>query len=171
MVKHLEYTVKERIGDIEIRRYPDHILAVVEGMRDNTAFGHLFRYISGENISKKKIEMTAPVVSSQKIDMTAPVISRPAFMAFVLPSQFTFDNAPKPTDPKVHLFKKESRLAAVLRFRGRAGENQVRAKTNELLTELKKYKRMVKGEPFLMRYNPPFIPGFLRRNEIGVDID
>jgi hypothetical protein len=26
------------------------------------------------------------------------------------------------------------------------------------------------GEPFLMRYNAPFTPGFLRRNEVGVEI-
>jgi hypothetical protein len=171
MVEQLEYTVKERIEDIEIRLYPEHVIAVVEGMGDNTAFNHLFSYIAGENVSKEKIKMTAPVVSSQKIDMTAPVISSPAFMAFVLPTQFTFDNAPEPTDPKVHLVKKESRLAAVLRFRGRAGENQVQMKTNVLLSGLKKNNRKVKGEPFLMRYNPPFIPGFLRRNEIGIDIE
>ncbi|MDD3622937.1 MAG: heme-binding protein, partial [Methanofollis sp.] len=26
------------------------------------------------------------------------------------------------------------------------------------------------GEVFLMRYNPPWVPGFLRRNEVGIEI-
>ncbi len=92
-------------------------------------------------------------------------------MAFVLPSKFTMDNAPRPMDTKVHLAQKQSSYKAVLRFRGRAGEDQVNIKTKELLSILKEHKRKIIGQPFLMRYNPPFIPGFFRRNEIGVDIE
>ncbi len=33
-----------------------------------------------------------------------------------------------------------------------------------------KFLTITGGEPFLMRYNPPFTPGFLRRNEIGIEI-
>ncbi len=171
MVEQLEYTVKERIGEIEIRHYPKHVIAVVEGLGDNSAFGYLFRYITGANISKENIDMTAPVISFQKIEMTAPVISQSGFMAFVLPSKFTIENAPRPSDTKVHLAERQSSLKAVIRFRGRAGDDQVNIKTKELLSILKEHKRKITGEPFLMRYNPPFIPGFFRRNEVAVDIE
>ena len=35
---------------------------------------------------------------------------------------------------------------------------------------LEEAKISIVGTPFLMRYNPPFTPGFLRRNEVGVEI-
>jgi hypothetical protein len=92
-------------------------------------------------------------------------------MAFVLPSRFNMDSAPRPTDPSVSLVENQSRKVAVIRFRGRAGQNQVKAKTKELLSVLKSSNKKNLGEPFLMRYNPPFIPGFLRHNEIGVEIE
>ena len=52
--------------------------------------------------------------------------------------------------------------------------NQLK-KTNEnikrLLTILENNDLKTKGEPFLMRYNSPFTPGFLRRNEVAIEID
>ncbi|MGZ4851490.1 MAG: heme-binding protein [Candidatus Bathyarchaeia archaeon] len=40
--------------------------------------------------------------------------------------------------------------------------------TQELLDELAKAEIKTKGKVFTMLYNPPFIPGFLRRNEVAV---
>ena len=40
----------------------------------------------------------------------------------------------------------------------------------ELIAILKTHKIQIKGEPVLMRYNSPFTPGFLRRNEVAVEI-
>jgi hypothetical protein len=171
MVEQADFKILEKVGTVEIRHYPKMILAVVEGLGDNEAFGHLFRYISGENVPRQKIEMTAPVISSQKIEMTVPVISGSSYMAFVLPSGYTIENAPRPSDPKVHLVEKNGRIVAAIRFRGRAGENQVHDKMNELIKTLRQHDKKIMDEPFLMRYNPPFIPGFLRHNEIGVEID
>jgi hypothetical protein len=64
--------------------YTPHILAetVVEGDLEeagNKAFRRLFRYISGDNRSRDKVAMTAPVSQEQKgekITMTAPVGQR-----------------------------------------------------------------------------------------------
>lgn len=171
MVENLEYTIKQNIEDVEIRHYPRLVLAVVRDLEDNEAFGFLFRYISGENISDQKIEMTAPVISSQEIDMTVPVISGSNYMAFVLPSKFTIDKAPKPKNPRVKLEERKSKNLAVLRFRGKAKQEDIKEKTKTLLSILSKHKIKTQGEPILMRYNPPFIPGFIRRNEIAFEVE
>ncbi len=155
MVQKVEYSVKRKIRAVEIRQYPEIVLAMVSGYGDNEAFGLLFRYISGANRAQQKLEMTAPVITSQEIEMTAPVISTENCMAFVLPPEFTFDTAPEPSNTQVRLKKMEPRRMAVLRFRGRTGKSAVEKKTKELLKNLKNNGIKPSGKTLLMRYNPP----------------
>ena len=114
--------------------------------------------------------MTAPVISSEKIQMTAPVISQKNYMAFVVPSAYNKDNVPKPTNPKVSIDIQPSRTVAVLRFSGYSTSKNIEKHTQKLLSQIKNNKLKTKGEPYLMRYNSPFAPGFIRRNEIAVEI-
>jgi hypothetical protein len=80
-VEEAEYTVALKEQSFELRRYEPHILAetIVDGDFDsagNKAFSRLFKYISGNNKSREKVEMTSPVgqgAASEKIDMTSPV--------------------------------------------------------------------------------------------------
>ena len=65
-IEEAPYTVVENDGEFEIRDYAPHVLAetVVAGAFDragNEAFSRLFRYISGDNRSRHKVAMTAPV--------------------------------------------------------------------------------------------------------------
>ena len=59
------YEVVESDGNIEIREYPDLVLASTEARLESRgndgSFMRLFRYISGNNESGQKIEMTTPV--------------------------------------------------------------------------------------------------------------
>ena len=170
MVEKAKYIVLEKTGDIEIRQYPEMILAVVDGY-DDSAFGLLFNYISGENTTKDKISMTTPVITSKKIKMTAPVISRDNYMAFVLPSSYNKDTVPTPTNPLVKINVQSKRTIAAIKFSGYSSDAKVEKMTKLLLNGLKKYEIKVKGVPFLMRYNSPFAPGFLRTNEVAVEIE
>lgn len=170
MVEKVQYTVLKKIGDIEIRQYPQLILAFVEEMDENSSFNLLFNYISGNNYTKDKIKMTAPVISSTKIEMTAPVISKKNYMAFVLPSSYNKNTVPDPLNPNVKIEIQPKKQLAVLRFSGNTSEARVEKMTEYLLDSLKKSNIKVKGIPFLMRYNSPFTPGFIRRNEIAVEI-
>lgn len=170
MVERVKYSIVETIGDIEIRQYPKMILAIVDGNDNDNAFGLLFNYISGENTLRDKIKMTAPVISSKKIEMTAPVISRDSYMAFVLPSSYDKDAVPIPTDPMVKIQIQPKKSFAVLRFSGYTSDAKVERMTQQMLNTLKKLNIKVKGIPFLMRYNSPFAPGFLRRNEVAVEV-
>ncbi len=175
MTDEIPYSVGQTLGDIEIREYPSVILATVQGRSDTGAFGLLFRYITGSNRSRSNIPMTAPVVSgpdpSVDIPMTAPVVSDGEHFSFVLPPTYTMETAPFPLDSRVRLNQVPPRRVAVIRFRGRSGARLVQERTEVLLEGLRRSGFHPIGSPFLMRYNPPYTPGFLRRNEIGIEVD
>jgi len=112
----LEYTTLRQADYIELRQYPTLVVVstLVKGSFSDTAkqaFRPLFQYISGDNTSESKISMTAPVISQQNagqdIAMTAPVIGTQVGnmweYQFVLPAQFTLENAPKPLNKNVIL--------------------------------------------------------------------
>lgn len=173
MTETIEYDVVKAIENIEIRRYPPIILATVRSPYDDAAFSILFDYISGNNGSRERISMSSPVVSRRsgaRIDMTAPVISDEATFSFVLPTGLNMDTAPRPSDPRIELVPVPSRYVAALRFSGRTHLREVMERERELLSWLNKLSIRTKGAPFLMRYNNPFTPGFLRRNEVGVEV-
>jgi hypothetical protein len=171
MTDQVPYDVVKKIEDLEIRRYPEVIFAVVEDNSDDSGFGLLFQYISGENKTRNRIAMTAPVVTSEKIKMTTPVVTRKEYMAFAIPSSYNKNTVPIPTNPSVRIEVTPKKTMAVLRFGGRTAETRVQKYIQELVTMLNAYKIQMKGEPVLMRYNSPFTPGFLRRNEVAVEID
>jgi hypothetical protein len=170
MVEAAPYEESGRIGDVELRRYPALRVASVRGFPEDEAFGFLFRYISGRNRTKKKIAMTAPVITSETIAMTAPVISDETTMSFMMPSAYSLGDLPEPVDTEVQISEIPPRDVAVIRFRGTADGESVAGMTRHLVETLRENGIAVAGTPFLMRYNPPFIPGIFRRNEIGVEI-
>ena len=170
MTDQISYDVIKKIDKLEIRQYPEVIFAVVENNMYDSGFNLLFQYISGENKTQTKISMTAPVVTSEKIKMTAPVLTGNNYMAFALPSQYSKDSVPIPKNPSVKIEVQPKKLMAVLRFGGRTTEKKVQNYIRELISILKTHKIQIEGEPVLMRYNSPFTPGFLRRNEVGIEI-
>jgi hypothetical protein len=169
MVEQAKYEVLKKIGKIEIRRYPRLVIARVDGYGDG-GFNLLFRFISGNNRQKSDIEMTAPVVS-EEIAMTAPVLSEKGSIVFIMPEGFTLETTPEPLDDRVKIVEVPERVVAALRFSGRWSNSTFNKKKEELLAEIEKAGLKVAGQVFSMRYNGPFTPWFLRRNELAVTID
>ena len=170
MTDQVPYDVIQKIENIEIRQYPEVIFAVVENNMYDSGFNLLFQYISGKNKTQSKISMTAPVITSEKIKMTAPVFTRNNYMAFAIPSSYNKNTVPIPTNPSVKIVVQPKKIMAILRFGGRTPEKRVQKYIQELITILKTHKIQIIGEPVLMRYNSPFTPGFLRRNEVAIEI-
>jgi len=170
MVEQVSYQLINKINDIEIRCYPELIVVSTVNESDNRSFGILFDYISGNNTSRKQIPMTSPVISSERIPMTSPVITKDNYMAFSLPNEYTIDTAPKPNDPSVSLEKIPKRTLAVLRFGGRISPPRFEKYSKLLKNELQENGIEISRDVFLLRYNSPFTPGFLRRNEVAIEI-
>jgi len=169
MVEQAKYEVLKKIGKIEVRRYPYLVIARVDGYGDE-GFNLLFRFISGENRQKSDIAMTAPVVS-EEIAMTAPVLSEKGSIAFIMPEGFTVETTPEPVDDRVKIVEIPERVVVALRFSGRWSNSIFKKKSEELLAEIEKAGLKVVGQVYSMRYNGPFTPWFLRRNEVAVPIE
>jgi hypothetical protein len=166
----IPYSIKGTTGEIEFRQYPALVLATADNSENDAGFNLLFAYISGSNKPREKIPMTAPVITSQKIPMTAPVVSDAASMSFVMPAGTTREETPDPLDSRVRIVTLPEREVAVIRFSGYASPQEVDATTTRLQEGLKNEGILTVGEPFLMRYDSPWTPGFLRRNEVGIEI-
>lgn len=169
MVETLQYEVVRELGKVEIRRYPKIVIAKVTDPEAD-AFNLLYKFITGHNSKEEKVKMTTPVVS-EKIAMTSPVLSDNASMAFVMPKEYTIESVPKPLDNRVQIQEIPSRIVGVLCFSGGWSEKHFEKETQELLDELSRAGLKTKGSVFTMLYNPPYIPGFLRRNEVAIEVE
>jgi hypothetical protein len=175
-VEKAKYRVLEAQGNIELRQYEPRIVAetVVDGdFEGNEGFRRLAAYINGNNRKKESISMTAPVSQeylSDKIAMTAPVSQEKAGekwrITFVMPAEHSTATLPEPIDSRVRLREEPGKFMAAIRYSGTwSRENYEKHKATLVEFMLKRGLRAI-GEPVWARYNPPFMPWFLRRNEV-----
>ncbi|WP_438960505.1 SOUL family heme-binding protein [Nereida sp.] len=169
------YDVVSKADGYEVREYDDRIAAQVSSQtRSNKAFRTLFKYISGANQSAEKVSMTVPVAQSEKIEVTVPVTqgaeSDVRYMQFFLPSSYTLETAPKPTNPSVEVIKVEGGYYAVYGFSGRANDKNAKDAEAQLLDRLSRDGVTVTSEVIRATYNGPLTLPFNRRNEAMVRI-
>ena len=181
-----KFTVSLKEGNFEVRSYPALVAAQVSatGTRDeasNAGFKLLAGYIFGGNTRKQSIAMTAPVAQAQAgnetIAMTAPVIqtgvvgqSEAWTVRFIMPSAYTLETLPTPNNTKVQLLSLAPARFAAVKFSGLAREADVALRTAELNTYITKHALQPAGPPALARYNPPWTPWFMRRNEVLIPV-
>jgi nucleotide-binding universal stress UspA family protein len=105
-----------------------------------------------------------------RMDMTAPVsqaaVAGGMRVQFVLPKGVTLATAPEPIDPRVQLRLVPATTWAVIRYSGTWSQSNYREHLEALKAALQAAGVATQGEPVLARYNPPFTPWFMRRNEI-----
>ncbi|MDE2606128.1 MAG: heme-binding protein [Burkholderiales bacterium] len=177
------YQVVRRLDGVEVRQYAPYVVAQVrvDGSADEAgrqAFPILAGYIFGKNKGERKLEMTAPVTQAPvpvKMAMTAPVTQTAAnggyIVQFVLPREVTLATAPAPLDPRVELREVPGARVAVIRYSGFWSQSNYEEHLEKLEAALRAAGLAWSGEPVLARYNPPFTPWFLRRNEVWLQLD
>ena len=149
-------------GEFELRDYP--ALTVVEtpmtrtGNNADGSFMRLFRFITGGNEAKQKIAMTTPVFMSGS--------DTNATMAFVMPAKLVRGEVPKPTDGSVSVQELPSGRFAVLRFQGGRKAKNEAAALQQLKDWMKAEGLSELSPPVFAYFDPPWTPGFLRRNEV-----
>jgi len=178
------YAVLDRIGDnIEIRQYGPRVAAetIVDTSKSDNARGDAFRliagYIFGANKTSEKVAMTSPVeigAPGTKIAMTAPVEVNKSgsglVMRFFMPSKYSIEQLPEPTDSRVKLTVIPPTTIAVLRFSGSTGDSAVSIRTAELVSALQSSERKTAGPATAFFYNPPWTLPFLRTNEVVIPV-
>lgn len=179
-----KYEVVQRFDKMELRRYEARLVAEVRveaedgDQASRAGFRLLGNYIFGANQVGDEIAMTAPVeqrAASQKIEMTAPVEQRlegggdgtAAYtIRFTMPRKWTLETIPKPTNDRVKLLEAPAQCMFVDRFSGspspaKVGDRAARVEAAALDAGL-----TVLAAHTYARYDPPWIPGPFRRNEI-----
>jgi hypothetical protein len=181
-VEEARYTVLVQQDKLEIREYATSIVAEVIIKDDfksasNSAFRPLFKYISGDNTGRDKIAMTAPVAQKsepEKIAMTSPVGQRKSgdswAVSFMMPDFYTMDSIPLPDNPSVKLREIPAYRAAAIRYSGTWSEKGYKKQLALLQDWMEAENLEAAGEPVWARYNAPFTPWFMRRNEILIPI-
>jgi hypothetical protein len=180
-IEEPDYRVEKTTDVYEIRAYEPYIVAqtLVTGDASdagNEGFRILAAYIFGKNQSQGSIAMTAPVAqSAAKIEMTAPVAMRAGpkgyWVQFAMPHQWTLATLPKPLDERVQLIQMPARRVAVVRYSGFWSESRYEENLARLRAALVADGLVTEGDPVWARYDPPWIPWFLRRNEIWLQLE
>ena len=177
-IEEPDHEVIRRFDNVELRQYAPYVVAevVLDASAEdagNQAFPLLAGYIFGKNKGEKKFAMTAPVTQTAaptRMDMTAPVTQAAAAsgmrVQFVLPKGVTLATAPEPIDSRVQLRLVPAVTWAVIRYSGTWSRANYLEHLGELKAALQAAGVATQGEPVLARYNAPFTPWFMRRNEI-----
>ena len=180
------YRLLAEHGPLQIRGYDPKVVArtVVTGDDERAAtregFRRLAGYIFGANGGEREIAMTTPVERRQAseagstIAMTTPVETggrRGSWeITFTMPSEYSLEALPRPDDARVELAEVPGQTLAVLRFAGRVDDAERSERTQELEALLEAHGYQPVGEPTLAQYDPPWVLGPFRRNEVLVPV-
>ncbi|HET9977245.1 MAG TPA: heme-binding protein [Burkholderiaceae bacterium] len=150
-------------GAIEIRRYAPYAVAevFVAGPADTAApraLQILVGYLAGANLGERTIARTAPVTQS--------ALDGGTLVRLALPQGVTPATAPVPTDSRVVRRELAGHTLAAIRYPGRWSPAHDRAQFERLTAVLRAARMTWAGEPRYARYNGPWSPWFLRRNEV-----
>ncbi|MBC8191654.1 MAG: heme-binding protein [Candidatus Marinimicrobia bacterium] len=181
-IEEAKYTVVQKDGQFEIRDYESYLLAEIniEGSMEGAssmAFRPLFNYISGANRSQTKVSMTSPVsqeVGNEEIKMTTPVSQERNqnswAISFMMPQHFTLETIPTPEDNRVQIREVSGRRVATIRYSGFWSEKGYSKHKAKLESWIAAQGLEPAGPAIWARFNAPFTPWFLRRNEVQIPV-
>lgn len=156
------YRVERSAGAFEIRDYP--ALTLVQTPMtpggDGEGFRRLFHFIQGDNQKQQKIAMTTPVFMA--------AVGTNQTMAFVLPDGIATNQAPVPSNPQVTVTAFPPGRYAVMRFSGNRSAAREAASLTQLQSWLQAAGYAQLGRPVYGYFDPPWIPGWWRRNEVMI---
>ena len=150
----------------EIRHYADRLIVQAPlNSRDgeNSSFRKLFNYISGANNNSEEIKMTIPVTQTQK--------DNESFMQFYLPSKYTKETIPIPSNSDIEIATIKEGYFAVIKYSGRSSDKNFLKYSEILYQKLLEDQILVKGSAIKATYNGPFTLPILRRNEAMFNVD
>jgi hypothetical protein len=179
-IEEPKYEVIQKDGAFEIRKYAPILIAETSLVGDmdeasNKGFRLIADFIFGNNKLadsnvNSKIAMTAPVTIEPQSSETNMQTAKKWRIHFVMPSQYTLDNIPKPKNDAITLKELPSKFFLVYSYSWLNTLSRVQTKTDEALEWANRKGLKVIGAPQLSRYDPPWTPPMFKRNEIMLEI-
>lgn len=167
-VEQPPHVLVRRDGRIEIRDYP--ALRVAEVTRTGTrqdavrsGFGPLAGYIFAREREGDRIAMTAPVTQT-------PEGADRWTVQFIMPADYALADLPAPAGADVRVTERPARRMAAIRFGGVATDDSIARHEADLRSWMQAEGHGAIGHPIYAYYNDPLTPGFLRRNEVLIEI-
>ena len=167
MTEQQKFRVVKKFIDFEIRDYEPCLIAevIVDGSMNQAGsygFRPLFNYISQNSIS-----MTAPVIQ-------IPVKKGQWKISFVMPYGSDISSLPISKNSEVEINQVPQGFYACRRFTGNYTE--IKLEKNLKLLKDALIKELITEKGFennwrSARFDPPFKPSFLKRNEIQIPIN
>ena len=153
----------------QIRAYEEFLICEIQvnGTQKDAlrkGFIPLARFIGGKDREGEKISMTVPVMQKLKASPYDWSVS------FFMPSKFNGRSLPKTNNSQIESRTIKATTFATLRFRGNPSYSKLLEKEVELSTILENYGYDAVDESMFAFYNDPLTPGFLRRNEIFIEV-
>ena len=157
------YDIVHKTDIYEIRHYSDRLVVQVINRSDDNSFRKLFNYISGANNTSEEIKMTIPVTQTKK--------NNESFMQFYLPSKFTKETIPIPSNSDIEIATIKEGYFAVIKYSGRSSDKNFVKYSQTLYQKLLEDKILIKGSAIKATYNSPFTLPPFRRNEAMFNVD
>ena len=88
-----------------------------------------------------------------------------------MPSTYTLETVPEPLDPRITLRQVAGGRFAVIRYSGFWSDDNYREHLEQLQRAVDAAGLRTTGRPVYSRYDAPFVPWFLRRNEIWLRLE
>jgi hypothetical protein len=161
-----EYKVLKTIEEVEIRLYPNMIVAktALSGnsfdKQGSDGFRTIAGYIFGGNEKSQKIAMNSPVVMS---------IGDSATMYFVMPKSYKQTDLPTPNSSQVKIVEESAKTLAVITYGGFSSDEKIESHRAKLAAILTKNEIKTKGDYMYMGYNAPW-DVIDRKNEVAIEV-
>ena len=164
-----EYKSEKHPSGFEIRNYSAMTVVITKKEKSKTTkerdsrFMRLFKYIDKSNSKSEKIAMTTPVFMG--------LDGNEGEMSFVLPQKVAAKGAPTPNSDALYINKMNPTKFAAMRFRGKPSKENEAAK--KLIKKIQDagFSISKNAKPIFAYYDPPWIPVFLRKNEVLIQIN
>ena len=163
------YTVVQKTDQFEVRAYPKATYAQITTynhiLKDalRSGFRSLFSYITAKDSEHEKIAMTSPVLFQP--------VGKSWTTRFVLPDSYTAETAPQPRKKEIRIVEDGLRRVAVMTVPGAPQEKEWFAAAKKLREALRGAGLNGPDSAWFARYDAPWVPTFLRCNEVMIEVE
>jgi len=166
---------QQTVDGCEIRQYPTVVIAETVANTEVAARRRLEQYLGGANTLAERIPATTPIRTRHRpLEVTTPQTgsskSSPVRVCTYLPTQYSPQTAPEPTDHTVQLTVETPRTVAVQSVSLYPSTGRLERARDQLFAAIDANDWVAVGSPFVFRYDNSLVGSLTGRTEVGIEI-